>query len=232
MPISASKGRVVTLGSVALAFFLALTLAISFGAGTASAGEYYKIDQMKAGKTKTVKCLYVSGKKNKAANKITFWTPSSKKLTLVKYNKKKVAAKLAKRKNKNGTDEMTLVVRVKKAGASKVTFKLGSKTYKVKIVAKKFTFPIKSFTVGKDNYAPSLKKAWFKEYASYTTLKATSSMDGKAVKVVANKEWKLVSINEGGMKNGETFEGDYGSIVTTLKHKKTGTILKFDVFRY
>lgn len=215
-----------------MAVFLALTLAMSFGAGTASAGEFYQIDQMKAGKTKTVKCLYVSGKKNKAANKITFWTSSSKKLTLVKYNKKKVAAKVAKRQNKNGTAESTLVLRVKKTGTSKATFKLGNKTYKVKIVAKKFTFPIKSFTVGEKNYASSLKKAWFKTYANYTSLEAASSMNGKAVKVVPNKAWKLVSLNDGSMKNGDIYEGDYGTVTAALKHKKTGTVLKFDVHRY
>ena len=94
----------------------------------------------------------------------------------------------------NGKTRYYLWVTIKKKGTTTLSFKWGSKNYKVKYTVKKYTNPVKTFKVGSKNYAklfaPS-KQTYDSEAASGAS--TATKFTGK-LKITPVKGWKVKKI--------------------------------------
>ena len=209
--MEASNARTKTLMHafvVAAVAALALVVAMSFGVGRAYAGGGgFAIGEIQ---TKTIGLSY--DKKSEWWSTYSFY--AKKDVTNAKSSKPKVAKVKA-----NGT---WLTIVAKKAGKTKITYKVGGKTHKVNVVVKKYKNPFKSFLVGKDNCVKGFKK----QCTSSTTSVKGYNIVGK-VKIKPAKNWKLKKINaytENGMKkikNGAKLPAGTSTIQVFMVNKKT-----------
>lgn len=75
----------------------------------------------------------------------------------------------------------------KKAGTSNVTFSYKGKKFKAKVIVKRYTNPIKNIKIGSKIYSGQFESKGMVEMA-------VKKVKGKAIKVTAQKDWKLYSM--------------------------------------
>ena len=107
---------------------------------------------------------------------------SGKKATDAKSSNKQVATV----KIVDGGSYNFILVTKKKAGTTKITYKLAGKAKTVTFKVVKWKNPVKTFAVGSNDYASKFKKT-----ASFS---AASEPSGKTVKVKAASGWKVQKI--------------------------------------
>ena len=137
------------------------------------------------------------------------------------YNKK--VLKFAKVKYDNFTED---VVRIKKAGKSKIKIKVkeAKKPYSTTVIAYKYTNAFATFKIGGKEYKDKYKKGY-----TYKNEAAGATLTGK-VEIKPAKGWTLKKIiyydyaSESGsktIKNGDEVNATNGEIVVEMKHKKS-----------
>lgn len=105
-----------------------------------------------------------------AANKkVLAVVPASKKITSIKSTNKSVVT-LSTSKGKGLTSgKKGIFLNVKKAGTATVSYKVGSNTYRTKIIVKKYVSPASSLKLGKSNLSSKFKSksVYIMSYAKY-----------------------------------------------------------------
>ena len=152
---------------------------------------------------------------------------NGKKISAAKSSNKKVATVKVKTYDNGMT---SLLVTKKKAGTTKITYKLDGKKKTVKLKVVKWKNPVKTFKVGSKNYASKFKKS--------AGSHAASSVAGKTVKVEAASGWKvkrIVAYTNNGVKivrNGKKTPADTGQVVVALKNTKTKAVETVAVYHW
>ena len=230
MNVSTSKRLAVTGAAAAMVALLAIAVTLTVGVGHAwaSAWDYDQhINYMK--KNTTINSAFYDMTKTSCeyANHYRF-VGSEKTLKLVSADKKlKVTVNNDWDAGRWSDERNWIDVKIKKPGTSKMVFKAGKKKYTVTIKAPKFTFPLKSLTIGGKDYKADLEKDF------YTGLWGTSAIDvpefdGLQYNAVAAKGWKLEADAWGSeVKNGDILDGS--PIVVNATNKKTGMGLAFAI---
>lgn len=227
---------------IVVSMIAATLMCLAVFSSTAFAGDVEIVNTLKS---KTVKISYLSGKP--AHNKIEYYC-FDKKVSNVKSSKKSVATaklKYTPPKTQYGFTEPAyyrIVVQLKKAGTTKISFKLGSKKYTTTLKVFKYSSPIKSIKIAGKEYSKLFAaKKLARGIQSYGAMTPTATIKGK-VKVVAAKGWKLNKIyyekwkNVGKptqkivktvIKNGSTVNDQF---CVEMKNKKSGLIERFWVY--
>ena len=145
---------------------------------------------------------------------------SGKKLTSAKSSNKKVATIKAMKADGGYT---YLLLTMKKAGTTKITYKLAGKKKTVTLKVVKWKKPVKSFKIGSTNYASKYKKSSF--------FQTKTDIGGQTVKVKAARGWKVkkISYYAGGdslkkIKNGKKLPSGTTYVCVDLKNKKTNAV--------
>ena len=195
----------------------AIIVALSLGAGMACAGtsEYSSLVTDHA-KHSTFKVLYHKGTVGAQSNEYEFYEESGKAIKSLKTSNKKVA------KVKYYDSHHAFKVFIKKVGTAKVTFKYRGKKYYFKFVAKKYTNPFKTLTIGSTSY-----RSLF-EYTDdgYMEANLSGTLNAKASKYWTIK-WIEVAYENGDLQrvsNGDYLFGDIDCLTYKLKNKKTGYV--------
>ncbi|MDO5539204.1 MAG: hypothetical protein Q4F83_03915 [Eubacteriales bacterium] len=178
-----------------------------------------------------VEVCVLSSYKNQPTNQvyITFSKLSSTNVTVknLKSSNKKVVT-VGKPSVSSYVKSLSIPLTFKKAGSAYISFdlKIGKKTYsyKKKVSAVKYTNPMKSFKIGKTEFASRYKK-----YAGPVIL--NKALSGK-LKIVPNKNWKIIfmdkmTLGEGSskVKNNTKIVLKRPSVLTVvLQNKKTGAV--------
>ena len=116
---------------------------------------------------------------------------TSKKISNAKSSNKKVATvKVYHYHDKNnGRHFYSMQIKIKSKGTTTLSFKWGSKRYKIKYKVTKYTNPVKTFKIGSKNYASKFAPAKQKnEYP--VVLSSAKSLNGK-FKITLAKGWKF-----------------------------------------
>ncbi|MDO4400691.1 MAG: hypothetical protein Q4D27_07075 [Coriobacteriia bacterium] len=195
----------------------AIVIALTLGAGSAWAGtsEYSSLVTDHAKHT-TFKVLYHKGAVGAQSNEYEFYEERGKVIKNLKTSNKKVA------KVKYYDSRHAFKVTIKKAGTAKVTFKYRGKKYCFKFVAKTYTNPFKTLTIGSTSYRSLFK------YTDDGFMEANLS---GALKAKASKYWTIkwieVAFENGATQrvgNGDYLSGDIECLTFKLKNKKTGYV--------
>lgn len=226
--------RAVSFAAAAMAAAVALSLV--FAVAPAHATSDPKISVLKKG---TLKVSYVPG--NSYANTIGFWSDGLSKVSKLKSSKSTVGkAKLKYLKDRN---TYIAEIKLKKAGTTKITCKVGSKKYAAKIKVYKYETPIASLKLGKQDLTDSLMPENLLR-GSGTSYEITAvGTKAQKVNVVPADGWKISKIYtekysyKGGKekkttkkyKNGAKIKGDF---YIDMKNKKTGLVETFHVYRF
>jgi len=192
----------------AFAVILSTALVLAIGAGTAWAGP----GDIK-GFTGKQYLSYV-----KSGDMMHYSYPNgTKKITNAKSSNTKVATVKILKQGKY----TTLRVIMKKAGKTKITYKLGGKKKSATLYVKKYKNPVKQFKVGSTDYASKFDKA---RYAySDTKLKGVVKITPAAGWKLKGDKFGVYSYNKNKrVKSGYNLKSDWylGDII--LVNKKTG----------
>ena len=196
--------------AVAAAMLLALVLSMSLGAGRAYAGAvWFDVKEIDG---KTVGLSY--DPHDDWWSKYAF--EAKKKVTNVKSSNPKVASVTFKGNN-------FFSIHAKKAGKTKITYKIGGRSHKATIIVKKYANPFKAISVG----GKSCLKGFKRECVSSTkSLDYYGHITGK-VKVVPAKNWKVKAINAYNgatptkIKNGAKVPEGTSTVQVMMVNKKT-----------
>lgn len=230
-----SRIKMISIFAVAAVSAILLSLAITTGpAHAAPAGE---INDLKSG---TLKLSYVPGKS--LLNTIEFWSDGTQKVSNLKSSKPSIAS--VKLRYMRNTNTYIARIKIKKAGTTKITCKVGKKKYSVKLITYKYSTPIESLKIGKTDYTNNVqpKGLSVRTVGGAYDLWAGVAMSksSKKVDVVAADGWKVSRIyttkyvKKGGkykpvikkIKNGGKIKGDF---TIDMKNKKTGLVESFYV---
>lgn len=215
----------------------AVALSLMFAVAPAHATSDPKISVLKKG---TLKVSYAPG--NSDADSIEFWSDGRSKVSKLKSSKSAVAkAKLKYLKDRN---TYIAKIKLKKAGTTKITCKVGSKKYAAKIKVYKYETPIASLKVGKQDLTDSLmpENLLRGSGASYE-ITAVGGTKAQKVKVVPADGWKISKIYtekysyKGGKekktvkkyKNGAKIKGQF---YIDMKNKKTGLVETLHIYPF
>ena len=138
---------------------------------------------LKISKLKGTVTTYLQGKKGYSYVDVTC---KKGKLTKVKSSNTKVVDVYPWGEDWKDANGFTIVGL--KKGKATVTYTYKGKKYKVKVVVKKYSNPVKVLKVGKKNYARKLKKN------CYIEVKKWSAWKGKKINVTPANGWKIKSI--------------------------------------
>lgn len=115
--------------------------------------------------------LYSSflGKYNSSNEAMLTVVPSSDKVTSLKSTNSSVVSLTIKNGSGNAKGNKGIFLKAKKAGTATVSYKIGSNTYKTKIVVKKYTSPFSSLKLGNSNILSKFKSngTYTMSYAKY-----------------------------------------------------------------
>lgn len=216
--------KVASLAAVAMVSALLLSLTIS--AGTAHAVTDVSLNSLKSG------TLQLSYGPTKLLKSVGFWGDTGQKVTNLKSSNKSVVVATLRYEPNRKCPIVTL--KLKKAGASKVSFKLNGKKYAVKVKVCKYQQAIKSLTVGKELTKDEMSTKLMTRAVGGDYYIMTSSLsETNKVKVVAADGWKVKKIykwkyvKKNGVltsvpktcANGSKIKGSFSII---MQNKKTG----------
>ncbi|MDO4308660.1 MAG: hypothetical protein Q4C77_17735 [Eubacteriales bacterium] len=82
-----------------------------------------------------------------------------------------------------------------KSGTSTISYKIGNKTYKTKVIVKPYTNPIKSISLFGIKNGKTTNLAGLMKSKSYTSVKLPATKKKQTIKVTAASGWKISNIN-------------------------------------
>lgn len=217
-----------------LACAIALVASLSVSTQTAWAGGGGALEDIYSG---TVKTTVVANPPNSYFNNIFYYSQknASKKPTAVRSSNTNVLTAEVRTVKGYSTPDYTspdyypLVISLKKAGTSTVTFKHAGKAHKVKFVVSNYENPVKSLKVGGKDYTSSFdsKNLAARSNAQMYSTTASTNATGKVV-VKPKSGWKLCGLTSGlkKLRNGASKTSAW-NLDVALKSKKTGVIEKF-----
>lgn len=112
--------------------------------------------------------------------------PSSKKVTSLKSTNSSVVSLKTQNGSGNSKGNTGIFLNVKKAGTATVSYKIGADTYKVKIVAKKYTSPFSALSLGDSNILSA-----FNSKSTYTLSYATYKNKSLKLNYEAKNGWSI-----------------------------------------
>ena len=173
-----------------LACIMAVTLGMSFGATKAWAGGQPYSGQPNLDKLSASDVIVTSMKGSSDTYRTLVSSKSpSKKISNAKSSKKAVATVSVNHYKNSGKDYYSLAITLKSTGTTNISFKWGSKAYKIKYTVRKYANPLKAFKIGSKNYATGFAPAKQKYPARVVTVKV-KSFTGKLQLKLADG-WKL-----------------------------------------
>ena len=214
---NASTSQVARFAMPVIAAALAAMLCLMMGAGTAWAGGGKDIA--------TFKGKVVSTYINKGDLEAYGDYKHGKKVASVKSSNKKVATV----KIVDGGSYNFIHITKKKAGTTKITYKLAGKKKTVTFKVVKWENPVKTLKIGSKNYASGFNKV--------ARVPALNDMGSKTIKVKAANGWKLQTIRaikgEGSVKtvkSGKKLPATTYMLWVTLKNTKTKAVETVTVY--
>lgn len=221
MPAIKTSLKVASLAAVTIIAALILSLTVSVS--PAHAVPDASLNSLKTG---TLQLSYVPGKS--MLNKVSFWGNPGQKVTNLKSSKKSVVA--ATLKYERNLKNPIVTLKLKKAGTSKVTFKVKGKKYAVKVKVVKYQQAIESLTIGTKDCTGDLSTKMLARAVGgdYLALPMATSNSNK-VNVVAADGWTFKKINTYTYVKGKTKVKTYkngatvkGSFTILMQNNKTG----------
>ena len=173
-----------------LACIVIATISLSFGATEAWAGGQPYSGQPNLDKLSTSSTVVTSMKSNNDTYRsISSSKSPSKKISNAKSSNEAVATVEVNSFKNSGKNYYSLAINLKAAGSTNISFKWGSKSYKIKYTVKKYANPLKKFKIGSKNYASGFAPAK-QQYQTGVVIAKTKSLTGK-LQVKLAKGWKL-----------------------------------------